>query len=286
MSDSRAQVDGHWSALVAAFTLGTERRPFAPPEGFPARIDATDPARALLDSAAIMAQYRGAGALPPADSHALPTQADPDDKPLPPPAAIDVLGWLIQQRELHSLPEWATLCEIAACRTPDEYLPEVLQYGSNLLAVRPYFFKVLGKRGNWLAGRNDFWGWGRELGKADSGPYGLHGDESALLNLARRTARPDAAELSLITVFNNFWSIELTDAMLHGNPTIKTAYPPLWNKIMNLGAIELSQDIEKWLRENVPTLRNRPPETRLLEARIRIYRGFGVDGLPPHPAYG
>lgn len=277
-----------WESLLASLTLGTERQPFTAPEGLPVG-DPDDPARTLLDSIAAVAQYRQAGALPTKNPHPLPTPAPLDDYPLPPPEIGRYLGYLFSSNQAQYIPEYVTLLNVRGYRVAEEYLPNLLQHGGSMQFVRAYAFPVLGKRGHWLAERNKYWSWGSSQSAPGMLNYALHGDERPLMEVFHTTRI--ATQIEAVTIgemvsnFTQFWSIELTDAVL----TSMTSLVPnlvriVQNRVMYFGAIELADDIHKWLVKNLPMYRAHAPDgPSLLGQRLRLYRTFGMDGLPPRP---
>ncbi len=288
MSAPRQPPHTVWDSLLAALTLGTDRQPFTPPDGLPVG-DPNDPARTVLDSVAIIAQYRQAGTVSKKNPHPLPTPAPLDDFPLPPPEIGAMLGELFAKQQGQFFAEYLTLLNVRGYRVPEEYLPSLLQHGGTAKKLQGYALPVLGKRGHWLAARNKFWSWGTEQSAPGTLGYALHGDERPLMEVFNTTRIATPAEATIIAEvledFTQFWSIELTDAVLNsGTSLILTLIRTVQHQIMYFGAIELAADIHKWLVKNAAAYRAHTPDgVALLEPRLRLYRAFGMDGLPPRP---
>jgi len=288
MSTPRLPLHTVWDSLLAALTLGTDRQPFTPPEGLPVG-DPDDPARTALDSVAAVLQYRRAGVVPTQNPHPLPVPAPLDDFPLPPPEIGAILGNFIANKQDQFFAEYLTLLNVRGYRVPEEYLPSLLQHGGTMRGLQGYALPVLGKRGHWLAARNKFWSWGAEQSAPGTLGYALHGDERPLMEVFNTTRIATPAEATTIAEmlenFTQFWSIELTDAVLNsGTSLILTLIRTVQHRIMYFGAIELAADIHKWLVKNAAAYRAHAPDgMALLEPRLRLYRAFGMDGLPPRP---
>ncbi len=173
-TDQPAQSGQHldlWEEVVAAATLGTERRAFAPlraegPLGAAlGRLDAGDQEGALLGAATALAFYRLTGALP-AEAPSGGTLALPEaeDRPECPPQAAQHLHAILnsdQRREL--LPEWLEAAAKAGVRVPSADLPELLDLGRGQVSLRPPIRAVIGLRGGWLAAQNPDWDYARSV---------------------------------------------------------------------------------------------------------------------------
>lgn len=149
-----------WDALVRAALLGTERQevelsglPAAVRELVPA---GADPARVLLDAAALVRGYRAAGAVP---VHHVPAEspAPRDDRPVAPVLAARRLDRLLSGEHAGLLPEWLDLVARKGFRPPPERLPELAEAARARTALRPAVALAAGSRGPWLAERQPRW---------------------------------------------------------------------------------------------------------------------------------
>ena len=159
-----------WELLVAAATLGTERRAWtAPPAEGPlgaalARLDPADQEGALLGAAALLASYRRAGRTPaalPQDAPAAPAPAPEDDRPECSPLAIQHLQSILNGSYRAVLPEWLAALAAAGRRLPSGELPDLLEIGRATSSLRPLIRAVIGARGGWLASQNPDWDYAR-----------------------------------------------------------------------------------------------------------------------------
>jgi hypothetical protein len=155
-----------WELLVAAATLGTERRAWAaPPAEGPlgaalARLDPADQEGALLGAAALLASYRRAGRTPTAlsgDAPAAPSPAPEDDRRECPPLAVQHLQSILNGAYRAVLPEWLAAVAAAGLRIPSGDLPDLLEIGRATSSLRPLIRTVIGARGGWLAAQNPDW---------------------------------------------------------------------------------------------------------------------------------
>lgn len=163
-TDPGAQQAELWELLVAAATLGTERRAWAaPPADGPlgaalARLDPADQEGALLGAAALLASYRRAGRRPgaaPAESVAAP--APDDQRPECSGLAVQHLQSMINGGQRAVLPEWLAALAAAGQRLPSSELPDLLEIGRAASGLRPLIRAVLDARGGWLAAQNPDW---------------------------------------------------------------------------------------------------------------------------------
>ncbi|GAB4208954.1 MAG: DUF5691 domain-containing protein [Roseiflexaceae bacterium] len=158
-----------WEEVVAAATLGTERRAFTPPQAEGplgaalGRLDPSDQEGALLGAATTLAFYRLTGALaaeaPQGGTVALP---EAQDRPECSHQAAQHLHAILnsdQRREL--LPEWLEVAGKAGLRVPTADLPELLDLGRGQASLRPLIRTVIGLRGAWLAAQNPDWDYAR-----------------------------------------------------------------------------------------------------------------------------
>lgn len=142
-----------WDTLVRVVLLGTDREPVVAaelPEPIRSRITSAEPARLLLDAAALLAGQRKAGIRPvtgiePVD----PAPVDP--RPLVSPDAARRLVRLLNGERSTLLPEWLALAADRGLRVPPERLPALATAAANRTALRPAVAAAAGPRGPWLA---------------------------------------------------------------------------------------------------------------------------------------
>lgn len=195
--------------LVATALLGTERRPSAA-DGWPGALGAAaaavdgDPAAVLLSRAALATLWRRAGELPvPA---AMPAPAPAEQRPAAPEAAARRLAGLLEDRETGLLDEWLATAAARGYVVPPALLPDLLDRGSRLAAVRPALRVVAGERGLWLARQRPEWAWLARLadevagaGQDGAGPPDLSdeawrlGDQAARLRWVAAVRAADPA---------------------------------------------------------------------------------------------
>ncbi|WP_372457896.1 DUF5691 domain-containing protein [Streptantibioticus parmotrematis] len=153
---------------MSAALLGTDRRAAS-------RLDGAgdDPARALLDAAAVETVRRRAGLRPPtAAPRPVPAQHDP--RPPLPAAARDRLTMLLSDRVgaggsggggrrgtapalAELLPQWLAAATAHGYRAPDAALPALLDAARARTDLRPDALALAGPRGLWLAELNPDW---------------------------------------------------------------------------------------------------------------------------------
>jgi hypothetical protein len=186
-----------WRALVAAALLGTDRAPFTPPaaEGplgeALARLDPADPPGALLDAAAALVTYREAGRLPPREDSAPSSPSDPDETPVAPAAACELLAGICEGQHPYLISEWLALAAQRGFRAPAALLPDVLDYGLAELEERPpIVLAVIGERGRWLAAQNPKWRYAAPL-PPDAETVWRTGDRATRLAILRAARRAD-----------------------------------------------------------------------------------------------
>jgi hypothetical protein len=146
--------------LVTAATVGLSRRPTevtaltGAAAGHAGVLDATDPAAALLDAAALYTVASRAGVRPAADI-ARPAPAPAETDPELPARATNLL--------LEASPDQALLAGLlvaagrAGYRLPAPLLPALLDAAVRSKALRPAVASVLGARGRWLAAHRPDW---------------------------------------------------------------------------------------------------------------------------------
>jgi hypothetical protein len=143
-----------WDDLVSTALLGTQRRRFDP-GGLPAGARPLVPAQpetALLTAAAVLTNYRRAGHVPARPGARRPA-AEPDERPLVPPAA---------RRRLLRLPtellvEWLEAVQERGLRVPPEHLPALAEAARTRPSLRAPLAAVAGPAGAWLGERNPAW---------------------------------------------------------------------------------------------------------------------------------
>jgi hypothetical protein len=146
--------------LVTAATVGLSRRPVevtaltGAAADHAGVLDATDPAAALLDAAALYTVASRAGVRPAADV-ARPAPAPEETEPELPVRAANLL--------LEASPDQALLANLLAAagragyRLPAPLLPALLDAAARSKALRPAVASVLGARGRWLAAYRPDW---------------------------------------------------------------------------------------------------------------------------------
>ncbi|GAB4554420.1 MAG: hypothetical protein OHK0023_24520 [Anaerolineae bacterium] len=151
-----------WVNLVTSATIGTSRAEFRLSEAddpalqaLLARIDTSNPEKALLEAAAIVSLYRRAARMLPASARALPPTAPSDDLPRMPETAAMMLGRFPQNRTSDwrgLFFEWLVLAFRLQVRALDEDTPYLLtQLNQETPEMRGLGALVVGKRGRWLA---------------------------------------------------------------------------------------------------------------------------------------
>lgn len=186
-----------WRVLVAAALLGTDRAPFTPPaaEGplgaALARLDPADPPSALLDAAAVLDAYREAGRLPPRDDSAPSPPSDPDETPVAPAAARELLAGMCEGQYPNLISEWLSLAAQRGFRAPAALLPDLLDYGLAEPEERqPMVLAVIGERGRWLAAQNPKWRYAAPL-PPDAETIWRTGDRATRLAILHAVRRAD-----------------------------------------------------------------------------------------------
>ncbi|MEV0714245.1 SWIM zinc finger family protein [Asanoa sp. NPDC050611] len=167
-------------------------------------------ARALLEAAAVALTYRRAGETPLA-GRATIAPAPEEVRPIVPPAAAERLDILLTEgatgwggpAQRAVLGQWLVEAAKRQLLVPPETLPTLLDLGRRDTAVRPALGAVAGRRGHWLAQRQNDWRYFRDVGgeaaAADPQDWqtGTPGERLAYL-VALRAADP-AKALDLLT---------------------------------------------------------------------------------------
>ncbi|MFC4909781.1 DUF5691 domain-containing protein [Actinomadura gamaensis] len=154
-----------WQDHVSAALLGTDRRPPPPAPATPAAHAShetggaaeADPARRLLDQAAVLAVRRRAGFLPRRDGVEAVAAAPDEELPAVPRAAARRLTRILAGEQVKVLPEWLDAAARGGWRVPARLLPELLEKGRGDRVLRPAIARAAGHRGVWLALRNTDW---------------------------------------------------------------------------------------------------------------------------------
>jgi Family of unknown function (DUF5691) len=161
-----------WQTLVTAATIGTDRQPFALPKATDnrvatpkeyrldrllAKIDTTDPAKALLSAAAAVRLAQKAGRVPVVPDFEAVSPFPPKDLPVCGEDAAHSLQRMLAGEFLEVMPEWLAAVTAARLRVPPEYLPDLLNWGNRHPQWKLPILEVLGDRGRWLAAQNPDW---------------------------------------------------------------------------------------------------------------------------------
>ncbi|HIK30380.1 MAG TPA: hypothetical protein IGS17_12775 [Oscillatoriales cyanobacterium M59_W2019_021] len=152
-----------WQTLVRAAIAGTDRQLLTFPQvqdeidRLLAQLDTANPAKALLDAAALLYFVRQAGRVPTVvDGDAIPPSLA-DDAPVCSPQAARCLQRMLAGEFPELLPEWLSTAATAGWRVPPELLPEMLDWGNRNPQWRGQILPVVGNRGRWLAAQNPEW---------------------------------------------------------------------------------------------------------------------------------
>jgi uncharacterized protein DUF5691 len=194
-----------WEDLVASALLGTDRRP-PKPDALPGDVreglgDEADPARLLLDAAALSATYTRAGRPPLRDLKPL-DEAEPDHRPVPRLAATRRLAGMLQGRHRAVLPEWLTVLTEHGWRPPPEYLPALADLARTKLELRETISRAAGPRAAWLAAANPDWVFLDRTLPDDAWEHGTPGQRATWLASTRRTD-PDRAREALAATWSS-----------------------------------------------------------------------------------
>ncbi|MCA9925023.1 MAG: hypothetical protein KC421_21760 [Anaerolineales bacterium] len=153
-----------WPAIVKTALLGTERAELpmvtavSPLTDLLHQIDITDPEAALLAMAGLIDLHEQAGSSP-AQTAPLSEQPPADtEKPEPPAHVTRHLSLMLDGKYGDLLSEYLHSLALAGFCVPAIYLPNLLDKGAKMVAIRPFLLPVLGQRGSRLAAQNPAWG--------------------------------------------------------------------------------------------------------------------------------
>ena len=166
-----------WSELRSQALVGTARRSVQSPLAVPPYAigggEPGDGEPAVLRAAALLAMQRRAGltARRIADADLAPTaggsatMAPPEDRPVAPPTAVQVLELLLggavgsREQSQSLMVHWLRCCAASGRRLPESLLVRVLTASTGLPALHEPVRAAMGQRGRWLARRNPDWQW-------------------------------------------------------------------------------------------------------------------------------
>lgn len=250
---------GQSETLVRAALLGTGRVAL-PRDGLPAPVgrlvDAYpdgDPAVRLLLAAGLRGAYERAGRTA-ATMPAPPTDPATDaDRPRASVAAGRHLDRMLRGLHRELLSEWLALAENAGWRVPEEYLPVLLQRGSALAELRPAIWRVIGRRGHWLASQNPAWSFGMKVAMDRDDSEGIQWEKAPMpARLASfrdfYVADPDGAIVKLAGTWAQAKAAERFEflAIIADNPTmaaeafLEDALDDKSGKVAHIAAVALS----------------------------------------------
>jgi Family of unknown function (DUF5691) len=186
-----------WDDLVSTALLGTDRRPPSLdglPEQVRARLAAEydDPARLVLDAAALAATYRRAGRMPLRGLEPLPA-ADSDPRPAPSEAAVRRLAAMSDGSYPELLPEWLAAVRDRGLRVPPEFLPELAELARARPDLRAVLAAVTGSRAAWLAALDRNWRFLTDAGPEVGDGSWRHGTREQRVRWLTRSRANDPA---------------------------------------------------------------------------------------------
>ncbi|MER5637093.1 DUF5691 domain-containing protein [Kitasatospora sp. NPDC002227] len=305
-----------WEDLQTAALLGTDRRPLPTPQGSPAyrsateALDRSDPARALLDLAALETVRRRAAA-PPDPAVERPEPAAPDARPALPEAATRRLRLLLGDRGASSganlgelLPQWLTAARDRGYRAPAALLPELLDAARARSELRPDAVTLAGPLGHWLADRNPDWRYvSRTVAESTTETTdqlwheGLFAERVTHLTRLRR--RDPAAALALL---RSTWAAERAEDRLLFLDTLQEGLGPADEEFLESALTDRSKNVRAMAAELLSTLPGSALGARMAEragAAVRYGEGrltvtpptecdaaMQRDGVPPKSPTG
>lgn len=151
-----------WHETVKTALLGTQHAALPVPIGrtavdhLIARLPRQDEAAALLAAAGAVALHQQTGWVPSQTSPPTPGPQLPDQPVLPPEIGRQ-LERLLESSHASLLPEILEALAETGFRAPEFLLPNLLDKGAKVAALRPSLLQLVGQRGRWLAGQNPEW---------------------------------------------------------------------------------------------------------------------------------
>ena len=190
-----------WDEVVSAALVGTERRRFdvallagvVPPD----QLEVDGAEASVLAAAAVLASCRRAGRLPDAPRRPPGPAAPPDDRPVAPAVAVQVLELLLDGHVTVAggnaalVGHWLAACAASGHRPPETLLVPLLLLGTATVDLRSTVAAVVGPRGAWLAGHNPAWSWTAPVAPLADGGNDLDA-RFAIAGRAERAAVLDA----------------------------------------------------------------------------------------------
>ncbi|WP_441245716.1 DUF5691 domain-containing protein [Kitasatospora sp. McL0602] len=254
-----------WEDLRTAALLGTDRRPL-PPAGstLTAAVDRSDPARALLELAALETVRRRAGARP-GPAVELPEPPAPDPRPEVPEAAARRLALLIGERQGAGhvanlgelLPQWLATAREHGYRAPAAQLPELLDAARARTELRSDTVTLAGPLGHWLAAQNPDWRFvSRTVAQAAPAEptdrlwqEGLFAERVTHLTRLRRS--DPAAALGLL---RSTWAAERAEDRLLFLDTLQEGLSPADEEFLEATLTDRSKNVRAMAAELLSTL--------------------------------
>ncbi|MFI6923044.1 DUF5691 domain-containing protein [Nonomuraea spiralis] len=178
-----------WDDLASTALVGTDRRPFAGD---------------LLTVAAVETARRRAGRRP--AEPAPPAPAPAEELPAVGRRAAERLVRIMGGEHDRLLPEWLAAAAATGRRVPCDVLPDLLEGGRRDRSIRAHLGVLAGRRGRWLAGLNQEWGYLLEEPTGETWELGGPADRRAHLR-ALRAADPAAAR----ELLESTWERETPD---------------------------------------------------------------------------
>lgn len=151
-----------WPELVKTALLGTQHAELPAASGATAvahliaQLPRHDAAAALLAAAGAVALHRQTGWVP---AHTAPPAPvpQPTDLPVCPPAIGRQIELMLEGAHASLLPEMLAALAQTGHRVPEFLLPNLLDKGVKLAAIRPSLLPLLGWHGRWLASQHPAW---------------------------------------------------------------------------------------------------------------------------------
>lgn len=151
-----------WPELVKTALLGTQHAELPVASGATAvdhliaQLRRHDAAATLLAAAGAVALHQQTGWVP---AHTQPPapMSQPPDLPVCPPQIGRQIELLLEGAHVSLLPEMLAALAETGHRVPEFLLPNLLDKGVKLAAIRPSLLPLLGWHGRWLASQNPAW---------------------------------------------------------------------------------------------------------------------------------